>query len=44
MVAQALTLHEKNKLNHVVTSYGDCTSDKLNCNCYRVCDGGKWLM
>lgn len=32
-----LQLHEETELNHVVTSYGDCTSNKLNCNCYRVC-------
>lgn len=45
MVAQTHCMKKKQrKLNHVVTSYGDCTSDKFNCNYYSVYGGGKWLM
>ena len=35
---------KKPKLNHVVTSYGDCTSDKFNCDCHGACGGDQWLV
>lgn len=32
------------KLNHVVTSYGDCTCNRVNGDCWGACGWGGWLM